>query len=146
MSAVHYIPKGFHSVTPYLAVVGAGTLIEFLKQAFGAEELYRAPGADGRVQHAELRIGDSIVEVGDVGEPAKARCCGLHLYVSDADAVYHRALAAGATSISEPADTFYGDRSGGVTDPCGNSWFIATHVEDVSPEELDRRMAAMGKK
>jgi PhnB protein len=140
---VRPVPEGFHTVTSYLIVEGAARLIEFLQRAFGAEELHRAPGPDGTVLHAQLRIGDSMIELSDARDPWPARPGTLHLYVEDADALYRRALQAGATSLYEPSDKFYGDREAGVVDPSGNHWFLATHREDVSQEEMERRMAAM---
>ncbi len=132
------IPDGYSSVTPYLAVRGANELIAFLEEAFGATargDIMRAP--DGTVGHAELTIGDSLVMVGEApGEPAHAM---LHLYVEDCDAVYKKALEMGGGSVSEPADQFYGDRTAGVLDPSGNQWYISTHVEDVAPDEMQRR-------
>ena len=135
------IPEGYATVTPYLCVVEAAKLIEFLKQAFAAEVIVRMDGPDGSVMHAEVKIGDSMVMIGQVPAERATRAM-LHLYVADADATYKKALAAGATSVREMADQFYGDRSGGVRDAFGNDWYIATHVEDVSPEEMKRRMAA----
>src|ERR1700736_2100629 len=125
-AAVNFIPKGFHSVTPYLVVQGASQLIEFLKQAFGAEENLRVPRPDGTIMHAEMKIGDSIIELGDGGEQYPPRPANIHLYVEDTDAAYERALQAGATSIGQPEDRPYGDRSGGVKDAAGNNWYIAT--------------------
>ncbi|MEQ1948093.1 MAG: methyltransferase domain-containing protein [Bryobacteraceae bacterium] len=124
----NYFRPGFRSVTPYLVVADAAALIDFLKSAFGAHEMLRVPGANGGVMHAELQIGDSIIEVGQASEAWKAGPASLHLYVPDADATYRRALAAGGVSLQEPHDTNYGDRSSGVQDPAGNRWFIATHV------------------
>jgi uncharacterized glyoxalase superfamily protein PhnB len=98
--------------------------------------------ADGTVHHAEVKIGDSIVMMGEPAEPAKARPSSLYLYVPDVDAAYKAALAAGAKSLMEPADQFYGDRSGGVEDPSGNHWYVATHVADISPEEMQKRAKA----
>jgi PhnB protein len=135
------IPKGFTTVTPYLCVVQVAKLIDFLKQAFAAEVIARMDGPEGSVMHAEVKIGDSIVMIGQVPAERATRAM-LHLYVADADATYKKALAAGATSVREMANQFYGDRSGGVRDAFGNDWYIATHVEDVSPEEMKRRMAA----
>jgi len=140
--AVRPTPEGYHSVTPYLTVRGAGDLLDYIKQAFGAEETVRMPGPDGRVMHGEARIGDSMVMMGDPGEGGEEIPAMIHLYVDDCDATYRRALQAGGTSVREPADQFYGDRSGGVKDRCGNTWWIATHVEDVAPEEMSKRMAA----
>jgi len=124
----NYFRPGFRSVTPYLVVADAPRLIDFLKAAFGAHELLRMQRPDGTVQHAELQIGDSRLELGQANEKWNAMPATLHLYVPDADATYRRALADGAVSIQDPHDTDYGDRSAGVQDPCGNHWFIATHV------------------
>lgn len=125
-----FMPKGFHSITPYLQVEGAAKLIEFVKQAFEAEELGRVPLPDGTIMHAEVRIGDSMVEMADAGGQVKPTPIAMHLYVTDADAVYNRALQAGATSLGEPQDQFYGDREAAVRDPLGNNWYIATHKGD----------------
>jgi PhnB protein len=140
--AVKPIPDGYHTVTPYLIVEGAAALIDFVKAAFGAEEIFRMPGKDGTVGHAEVRIGDSMIMLADAQAEHPARPTMLALYVKDVDATYQRAIAAGATSIREPADQFYGDRSGGVQDASGMHWWISTHIEDVAPEELARRAAA----
>jgi PhnB protein len=126
MSPVNYKPEGFHSVTPYLVVQGADRLIDFLKQAFEAVEIYCARTPAGRINHAQFLIGDSMIELAEGSDSWKPMLCTLHLYVPDADAVYQRALAAGATSLMEVADQVYGDRSGGIVDPSGNQWFIAT--------------------
>ncbi len=141
--AVKPIPEGYHTVTPYLIVDGANELIEFTKRAFGAEETVRMPGEGGTVAHAEIRIGSSIVMLSDGPSESGPTSAMLHLYVNDTDAVYRRALEAGATSVREPADQFYGDRSGGVQDAFGNQWWLATHVEDLSPEEIEKRRAAL---
>jgi PhnB protein len=139
--AVEPIPDGYHSVTPVLTVEGAAKLIEFLRRAFGAEELLRVPGVEGAIMHAEVRIGDSIVmltdAVRDVPMPTS-----IFLYVDDADAVYESALKAGATSLAGPADMFWGDRFARVMDPLGNLWSISTHIRDVPPEELQERSSA----
>jgi PhnB protein len=138
------IPEGHHTVTPFLRVTDAAKLIEFLKPAFGAEVAFRMDGPDGSVMHAEVKIGDSMIMIGQ--SPANdALRSMIHLYVPDTDAVYKSALAAGATSIREPANQFYGDRSAGVKDFLGNEWWMATHIEDVSKEEMQRRMAAMSR-
>lgn len=142
MANVKPIPDGFHSVTPYLLVPDAAREIDFLKQAFGATEMERHTRPDGTVQHAQLKIGDSIVMMGQAAGEWKPKPCVLYLYVNDVDDVYRRALDAGATSLREPTDAFYGDRSGGVQDAAENQWWIATHIEDVSPEEMKRRAAA----
>ncbi|MGH8937106.1 MAG: VOC family protein [Acidimicrobiia bacterium] len=137
--AVKPIPDGYHSVTPYLIVEGADKLLDFLKRAFSAEETVRMPRPDGSVAHAEVRIGDSIVMLGDAGEQWSPMPGMINLYVEDCDATYLRALEAGATSLQEPEDQFYGDRTAGVRDPVGNHWWIATHVEDLSEEEIAER-------
>jgi uncharacterized glyoxalase superfamily protein PhnB len=132
-------PDGYHSVTPYLVVDGAARLIDFLEQTFDAEEVERFAAPGNRVGHAEVRIGDSVVMLGDAHGEHKAMQAMLYAYVDDVDASFQRALAAGGTSVQAPTDHFYGDRSGGVKDPCGNVWYITTHIEDVSPAELKRR-------
>jgi PhnB protein len=140
--AVKPIPDGYHTVTPYLVVRDVPRLIEFLRQAFGATERMRAARPDGSIMHAEVVIGDSRVMMGEptASSPPMPGC--VHLYVVDTDALYHLALQAGATSLREPTDQFYGDRMAGVQDPVGNQWWIATHTEDVPPAELARRAAA----
>jgi PhnB protein len=133
-------------VTPYLTVRGAAKAIDFLKKAFGAEishEPLKRP--DGTIMHAEVTIGDSRVMIADESEMAKATMSTLYLYVPNVDGVFHQAVKAGATKIMEPADMFYGDRSGGVKDPSGNSWFIATHKEDIAPAEMAKRAEAFMK-
>jgi uncharacterized glyoxalase superfamily protein PhnB/8-oxo-dGTP pyrophosphatase MutT (NUDIX family) len=138
-----YRPEGFHTVTPYLIVNGAARLLDFVQQAFGAEILYRMDRPDGGgIMHASFRMGDSILECSDARPEFPAMPTGLHVYVEDADAVYAKAMAAGATSLRAPDDKFYGDREGDVVDPCGNQWYIATHQETVSDEEMLRRMSA----
>jgi uncharacterized glyoxalase superfamily protein PhnB len=138
-SQITPIPQGYHSVTPHLIVQGASKVLAFIKQAFGAQEHYSLPGPDGSIMHAEVKIGDSMVMIGEATGEWKEMPASLVFYTENADAVYKRALEAGATSIREPADQFYGDRSGGVKDPAGNHWWIATHIEDVSPQELKKR-------
>ena len=137
-AAVNFIPKGFNSVTPYLIVQGAPQFIEFLKQAFGAEENLRVPRPDGTIMHAQMKVGDSILELADGSEQYPSRPANIHLYLEDTDAAYERALQAGATSIGQPEDRPYGERSGGVKDPAGNKWYIATHLQGSShiPEGL----------
>lgn len=137
--AVKPRPDGYHAVTPYLIVAGAARVIEFAKATFGAQETMRLAAPGGRIGHAELRIGDSAVMLADASAEHPAMPCMLHIYVDDADATYQRALAAGATSVRPVANQFYGDRSGGVRDPSGNLWHIATHIEDVPPAEMRRR-------
>lgn len=137
--AVKPVPDGYHTVTPYLVCTNAAKVIDFAKAAFGAEELFRIDAPGGKIGHAELKIGDSMVMIADEGEGHPAMPAMLNLYVPDADAVFGRAVKAGATVVRELADQFYGDRSGGVKDAAGNQWWISTHVEDVSPEEMERR-------
>lgn len=133
------VPVGYHAVTPYLLVAGVPRLIAFLRHAFDAQEESRYTQPDGSVMHAELRIGDSVIMMAEAGKQWPAMPSALNLYVADADATYARALRAGATKVNEPTDQFYGDRCGGVKDPCGNIWWISTHVEDVPRQELERR-------
>ena len=138
--AVKPIPEGYHTVTPYLVVDGAEKVIRFMKEAFGAQPVFEPMmRPDGKVMHAEFKIGDSVVMISDASERAKATSTMLHLYVPNVDAVYEKAVKAGGTSVMEPSDQFYGDRSGGVKDPAGNQWHIGTHVEDVAPAELKKR-------
>jgi PhnB protein len=144
------VPDGYHTVTPYLVVDGGAKAIEFYKRAFGAEELMRLDAPGGKVGHAELKIGDSRIMLADefpqMGAKGPKSIGGspvhLLLYVNDCDAVFHRAVAASATVKKPLADQFYGDRSGTVEDPFGHSWTIATHKEDISPDEMKRRAAA----
>lgn len=138
--SVSPIPKGYHSVTPYLMVRGADKEIEFLKKAFGAMEKERHTTPDGSIMHAEVHIGDSTVMLGEAKGECEPINAMLYLYVPDVDVIYQRALNAGAKSAQEVTDQFYGDRSGAVTSPGGNRWWIATHKEDVSADELQRRM------
>jgi PhnB protein len=140
------MPQGYHTITPYLAVHEANKLIDFLKQTFDAKVIERLDRPDGSLGHAEVKIGNSMVMLGEPGDPAQAMPAMLYVYVPDTDATYHRALAAGAVSLQAPADQFYGDRNAGVQDPFGNRWWVATHKEDVSPDEMKRRAAAHMKK
>ena len=137
--AVKTKPDAYHNVTPYIVVEGADRLIDFLKTVFDGEETERLPGPDGKIGHAEVRIGDSLVMLADAGPETKPFPVMLHIYVEDCDATYNRAIAAGGSSLREPVNEFYGDRMSGVTDSFGNQFWIATHVEDVSPEEMARR-------
>jgi PhnB protein len=125
------IPEGLRAVTPYLALENTGRFIQFIKEAFGAQEKLVVPSPEGGIAHAKIAIGDSILEMSDAHGVYKPMPCGLHLYVPDTDAVYEQALRAGAKSLTAPADQPYGDRSAGVVDPFGNQWFIATHIKDV---------------
>lgn len=149
MSKVSPIPKGFHSVTPYLVVHGAAKAIDYYKKVFGATEVFRMDAPDGKVGHAELQIGDSRIMLADenpsMGQghtsPSNlgASPISLYLYVPDVDRVLERAVAAGAKTLKQVEDQFYGDRSGFIQDPFGHLWGIATHVEDVSPQEMEER-------
>ncbi|MFT3838295.1 MAG: VOC family protein [Myxococcaceae bacterium] len=138
MPNVNPIPSGYRTVTPFLNATNAPKLIDCMKQAFQAKELYKMSEPDGKVRHAELEIGDSKVMVAS-HEPAMPT--SLYLYVSDCDGWFRRAVAAGGKSVREPTTEFYGDRTCAVKDSEGNVWWLATHVEDVSPEELKRRAA-----
>jgi PhnB protein len=140
--AVKPKPDQYHSVTPYLIVEGAARLIDFAKAAFGAQEIERLAAPEGRIGHAELRIGDSLIMLADAHGGRQPMPCMLHVYVDDADATFQRAIAAGAISMQPPANQFYGDRGGLVRDPCRNLWWISTRIEDVPPDELRRRAEA----
>jgi PhnB protein len=137
---VHYKPEGYNTLQPYMIVSDVVGLIDFLKQAFDANDRSRMQAPDGGVVHAEVSIGDSVVMISqhDPGEPGFTSM--LYMYLPDPDEAYRRALQAGATSLREPTNEFYGDRTCGVQDPFGNQWWIAAHVEDVSAEELQRRI------
>ncbi len=141
------VPDGFHTLTPYLVVDGAEKLITFMQNALGAQydhEPTKRP--DGKIMHATLKVGDSMLMISDSSEQAKATNTTLYVYVPNVDATYQKALKAGATSVMEPADQFYGDRSGGVKDPAGNSWYFGTHIEDIAPAELKKRAEQAFKK
>jgi PhnB protein len=146
-SSVRPVPEGYHSVTPYLAIDGAAGAIEFYKKAFGADEVMRMPAPGGKVGHAEIEIGGSRImladEFPDMGFRSPKAIGGspvsLHLYVEDVDVVAKRAVAAGAKQLRPVKDQFYGDRTGTFEDPYGHVWHIATHKEDLSPDELKRR-------
>ena len=150
MATVKPVPDGYSTVTPYLIVDGAAAAIDFYRRAFGAEELVRMPMPGGRVGHAEIQIGDSRVMLADEFPEMDARgpksrggtAVTILLYVNDCDVVFNRAVAAGAKVRKAMQDQFYGDRSGTLEDPFGHVWTIATHKEDVSPEEMQRRFDA----
>lgn len=151
MSDVKPLPEGYHNVTPYLFVRTAALAIDFYKQAFGAVETVRMPGPDGRIMHAEIKIGDSIVMLADENpqngvmspQTVGGYSVGLHVYVEDVDAVFKKAVDNGAKALRPVKNQFYGDRSGSLLDPFGHMWSVATHVEDVSPDEMRKRMKAM---
>lgn len=137
---VKAIPEGYRTVTPYLIVNDADRLLQFLKAAFNAQVVEDHRGPDGKVMHADVMIGDSHVMMGQAGGRWPTKTGSILLYVPDVDATYQAALRAGGKSVQEVTNQFYGDRSGGVEDPTGVTWWISTHVEDVSKEELERRM------
>ena len=137
--SVRAVPEGYHTVTPYLVVDNAKGLMEFLRNAFNANIRAVMDRDDGRVMHAEVSIGDSILMISDTMEGMQAQTAMLYLYLDDVDSVFQKALQAKGTSVREPKDEFYGDRSGAVRDEWGNMWWIATHVEDVDPKEMERR-------
>jgi PhnB protein len=144
------IPEGYHSVTPYLCVNGAARAIEFYKEAFGATEIMRLEAPGERIGHAEVKIGDSVIMLADefpdinFRSPQSLGGTSAHLmiYVEDVDARVEKAVAAGAKLTRPVKDQFYGDRTGGVEDPFGHVWYIATHIEDLTPEEIHKRSAA----
>jgi PhnB protein len=148
--SVSHIPQGYHSVTPYLIVAGAAEAIRFYGEAFGAEEVLRMPMPGGRIAHAEVRIGNSHIMLSDewpdmdfLGPKARGGAtASLMIYLEDVDSAWDRAIAAGCTAERPPEDQFWGDRMGTLVDPFGHRWSLATHIEDVSDEELQRRMAA----
>lgn len=137
-------PDGQRSVTPYLLIAGAASFIEFAENVFGARVRLSMPMPDGKVGHSELELGDSVLMVADATDEYPAVKSSIHLYLDDVDAVFNRALAAGATATMELADQFYGDRAATIVDPFGNQWWLATHIEDVSQEEVERRLKEMG--
>ena len=149
MNKVTPIPKGFHSITPYLVVKGAAQAIEYYKKVFGATEVFRMDGPDGKIGHAELRIGDSRIMLADEnpkmgqGHASAASIGGspvsLYLYIPDVDRVAERAVAEGAKILQPVENKFYGDRTGFIQDPFGHLWCLSTHVEDVSPQEMEER-------
>jgi len=137
--AVKPIPDEYPRVSPYLIVNDAGKTIDFVKEVFGAKEIERMTLKDGTINHAEVKIGDSVIMLSQASENYPALPAMLYIYVKDTDAAYKRALKAGAKSVMEPADQFYGDRSAGVRDSNGIQWWMASHAEDVSKEEMQRR-------
>jgi PhnB protein len=151
--AVKPIPESYHSVTPYLSIAGATKAIDFYKRAFGAAELFRLVAPDGTIGHAEIKIGDSAIMLADPCEQGSFQnpqslggsSVGLHVYVEDVDSMFAQAVAAGAKSVRPVQDQFYGDRTGTLEDPFGHVWFLATHKEDLTPEEIDKRAEALFK-
>lgn len=144
------IPDGYHSVTPYLIIKGAAAAIDYYKKVFGATELFRMAGPDGKVGHAEIKIGDSPImladehpDLGHVGpQTLGGTSVGIMIYVDNVDKMFNAAIAAGGQQIKPVENQFYGDRSGTLKDPFGHMWTVATHVEDVAPEEMEKRAAA----
>ncbi|WP_406273297.1 VOC family protein [Nocardia sp. NBC_00881] len=151
MSDVKPVPDGYPVVSPGLAIDGAAAAIDFYKNVFGATERMRMPGPDGKIAHCELMFGDSVVMLGDPDpdmdfldpKTVGGTPVNLYVYVEDADAAFAAALAAGASELTSMTTQFYGDRSGAFEDPWGHRWTVATHVEDVPPDEMDRRMAEL---
>jgi PhnB protein len=151
--AVKPVPDGYHTVTPYLSVEGAAEALEFYKKALSATEVFRLSTPNGQIGHAEIRIGDSAVMLADPCEAGAFRnpqslggtSVGLHVYVEDVDALFTQAIEAGAKVVKPVEDQFYGDRTGTLEDPFGHVWFIATHKEELSPEEINRRAEAIFK-
>ncbi|SHL36051.1 PhnB protein [Nitrosospira sp. Nsp11] len=148
------IPDGYHTLTPYLMINGAAKAIEFYTRAFNAVELFRMDTPGGKIGHAEIQIGDSRIMLADdfggerifrSSQSGAGSPVGLHLYVKDVDAMFAQATSAGAEVIRPVQDQFYGDRTGGLEDPFGHIWFIATHKEDLSLDEIKQRAAAMFK-
>jgi len=154
MNRIPHQPAGYHAITPSLTIRDCAAAIEFYKKAFGASELYRLAGPDGKVMHAEMQFGDSRVMMSD--EFPDWQCLspqtiggtgtGIVFYVTDVDAVFGQAVASGANAMEKPADKFWGDRMGCLMDPYGHKWSVATHKEDVTPEEIERRAAAWSQK
>lgn len=151
MANVKPIPDGYHAITPYLIIRGAKDAMEFYQKAFGAKEVFKMLGEKGEIAHAEMRIGDSIFMLAEENPKMNHTSAatlggspvGILLYTQDCDAVFHQAVAAGAEVDRPLANQFYGDRTGGVKDPFGFRWYIATHIEDVTPEEMERRAKSM---
>jgi PhnB protein len=149
-NSVKPVPDGYHTATPYLTLKDASEAIDFYKRAFGAVEIFRMNGPDGRIAHAEIRIGDSPLMLGDESPCSEAKApeslhgttSGIFLYVDDVDASFKRALNAGARETAPLQNMFWGDRFGRLTDPFGHKWMLASHVEDVSPAEIEERMCA----
>ena len=150
---VQAVPAGYHTATPYLCIQGAAAAIDFYKRAFGAKEIYRMPGPDNKIMHAEITIGDSHIMLSDESpatetkspQTLKGTAASIFLYVEDVDARFKQAVKAGAKETAPLQNMFWGDRFGKLTDPFGHRWMLASHVEDVSPEEIQKRMTAASK-
>ena len=148
---VKSIPEGYHSVTPYLSIKGAAAAMEFYERAFNAEEIFRLIAPDGKIGHAEIKIGDSPIMLADACDQGAFRppaelsgtSIGMHVYVKDVDALFAQAIKAGAKAVRPVQDQFYGDRTGTLEDPYGHVWFLATHKEDLTPDEIHRRAEEM---
>lgn len=148
------VPDGYHTATPYLTIRGAAAAIDFYKRAFGAKELFRMPSPDGKVAHAEITIGDSHIMLADESDRAdtkapetlKGSTAAIFLYFKDVDAAFKQALKAGAKETAPLENMFWGDRFGKLTDPFGHRWMLATHIEDVSPAEMQERLASFASK
>jgi PhnB protein len=149
-SKVKPVPAGYHTATPYLTIKGAAAAIDFYKRAFGAQELFRMPGPDGKIMHAEITIGDSHIMLADESAATETKApqslngttTGIFLYVEDVDARFKQAVKAGAKETMPLQDMYWGDRFGKLTDPFGHKWMLASHIEDVSPAEIEKRSAA----
>ena len=150
MAKVNPIPEGYHSVTPYLSIKGAAAAIDYYKEVFGATELFRMGGPDGKIGHAEIKIGNSPIMLADEypemefvsPQTLGGTPIGLMIYVDDVDTMFKHAISGGAKEVKPLQNQFYGDRSGTLRDPFGHVWTVATHIEDVAPEEMERRAAA----
>lgn len=145
-SSVKPIPEGYHTITPFLIADNAGELIKFIERAFEGKVKFTMKSDEGVIVHSEMFVGNSIIMISDSTEEFKPVKSLFHLYVENADSVFKKAIEAGAESIREPENQFYGDRSGGVKDKWGNQWWISTHIEDVSDEEMKRREEEFRKK
>ncbi|MDB4970781.1 MAG: glyoxalase [Myxococcales bacterium] len=143
--AINPVPHGYHTITPYIIASDANRLLGWLAAAFGAEVRHRTDGDDGTLQHAEVKVGDSMLMLSQGKPEYPGTPITIYMYVPDCDEVYKRALAAGGTSLSAPADQYYGDRNGGVKDPVGNSWYIGSRIEEVGEDEMKRRARAQKK-